>query len=180
MNAPSATRASSEILILGIISAGMAASAAIVSTAVRYPRPVEFEAASDADSNGREMRRAHRVITREDEEERGASPSSFSKRPPRPARALTRDEGERTRVWSPALSHLGSPVSAKEFVLLRHGNLKTFFPYLVGSYSLIASELRRYISLGFRTFILDFRSRDDLAHIMEVFRRPWILAANPV
>jgi alkanesulfonate monooxygenase len=60
-------------------------------------------------------------------------------------------------------------------------NYKTFCPYLVGSYSLVASELRRYISLGFRTFILDIPpSRDELAHIMEVFRKAMDLCGNPV
>jgi alkanesulfonate monooxygenase len=51
-------------------------------------------------------------------------------------------------------------------------NYKTFCPYLVGSYSRVAGELARYISLGFRTVILDIPpDRDELAHTMEVFRR---------
>lgn len=50
-------------------------------------------------------------------------------------------------------------------------NCKTFCPYLVGSYARVAAELGRYISLGFRTVILDIPpNRDDLAHPMEVFR----------
>jgi alkanesulfonate monooxygenase len=51
-------------------------------------------------------------------------------------------------------------------------NYKTFCPYLVGSYSRLALEFRRYLTLGTRTFILDIPpSRDELAHVAEVFRR---------
>ena len=50
-------------------------------------------------------------------------------------------------------------------------NYKTFCPYLVGSYSRVALELGRYVSLGFRTVILDIPpSREELAHVMKVFR----------
>jgi alkanesulfonate monooxygenase len=44
-------------------------------------------------------------------------------------------------------------------------NYKTFCPSLVGSYDVVAEFLRRYIRLGFRTFILDVpASAEELHH----------------
>jgi alkanesulfonate monooxygenase len=48
----------------------------------------------------------------------------------------------------------------------------TFCPYLVGSYDRVAEELRRYLSLGFSSFILDIPpSEEELHHIGIVFER---------
>jgi len=50
-------------------------------------------------------------------------------------------------------------------------NYKTFCPYLVGDHDRVAQELKRYIDLGFRTFILDIPdSEEELGHIGVVFR----------
>ena len=51
-------------------------------------------------------------------------------------------------------------------------NYATFCPYLVGSYEIVASELQRYMTLGFRAFILDIPpSEEDLHHTGVVFDR---------
>ena len=51
-------------------------------------------------------------------------------------------------------------------------NYATFCPYLVGSYDRVAEELRRYLSLGFSSFILDIPpSEEELHHIGVVFER---------
>jgi alkanesulfonate monooxygenase len=49
-------------------------------------------------------------------------------------------------------------------------NYKTFCPYLVGSYERVADEVRRYMNVGYRNFILDVPpSPAELKHIGEVF-----------
>jgi alkanesulfonate monooxygenase len=49
-------------------------------------------------------------------------------------------------------------------------NYKTFCPYLVGSYDVVAAELAKYIDHGYLTFILDIpANREELAHIKRVF-----------
>ena len=47
---------------------------------------------------------------------------------------------------------------------------KTFCPYLVGSYQDVAHEIAAYVSLGYRTIVLDIPpSEDELRHINSVF-----------
>ena len=49
-------------------------------------------------------------------------------------------------------------------------NYKTFCPYLVGSYESVAVEIERYVTLGFRTFILDIPpDEEELSNIQFVF-----------
>ena len=77
-------------------------------------------------------------------------------------------------IWHKRLSALGQHPRSEDnpYWLSPMQNYKTFCPYLVGSYSRVATELGRYLWLGFRTVILDIPpSRDELAHVMEVFRR---------
>jgi alkanesulfonate monooxygenase len=58
-------------------------------------------------------------------------------------------------------------------------NYKTFCPYLVGSYDVVAAELAKYIEHGYRTFILDIPpSREELEHIKRVFSRAQELVAK--
>ena len=49
-----------------------------------------------------------------------------------------------------------------------------FCPYLVGSYARVGEELRRYIALGFSTFILDIpKEEQDFQHIARAFDEAW-------
>jgi alkanesulfonate monooxygenase len=51
-------------------------------------------------------------------------------------------------------------------------NYKTFCPYLVGSYSVVARMLSHYIDLGATTFILDVpHCEEDLTHTAAVFAK---------
>jgi alkanesulfonate monooxygenase len=51
-------------------------------------------------------------------------------------------------------------------------NYKTFCPYLVGDYDLVAQEVARYAQAGCRTLIIDVpTSAEDLRHIGQVFTR---------
>jgi alkanesulfonate monooxygenase len=76
--------------------------------------------------------------------------------------------------WHKQLSDLGERPASEDnpYWLGPFQNYKTFCPYLVGSYERVAEELRRYVELGFETFILDIPpSREELRHIRQVFDR---------
>ncbi|HEU0175868.1 MAG TPA: hypothetical protein VFV58_16510, partial [Blastocatellia bacterium] len=50
--------------------------------------------------------------------------------------------------------------------LIPFQNYKTNCPYLVGSYERVAQELARYVTVGYRTLILDIPpNQEELAHI---------------
>lgn len=51
-------------------------------------------------------------------------------------------------------------------------NYQTFCPYLVGDYETVAAEVRRYLTAGVSTIILDVpRAPDDLDHVATVLER---------
>src|SRR5207245_662888 len=75
-------------------------------------------------------------------------------------------------VWHKQLSDLGKEGYTEEnpYWLVPFENYKTFCPYLVGSYERVADELARYVTVGYRTFILDVpASPEELAHIRVAF-----------
>jgi alkanesulfonate monooxygenase len=162
-----------EIFISGSSAAGMAAAAATGATAVTYPRPAEFEAAErNVVATGVKCGARVGIIARQDGEEawRIALERFPTDRRGQLAHQLAMNVSD--SVWHKQLSELGEhPLSQENpYWLGPMQNYKTFCPYLVGSYSRVAMELGRYISLGFRTFILDIPpSRDELAHVVEVF-----------
>jgi alkanesulfonate monooxygenase len=58
-------------------------------------------------------------------------------------------------------------------------NYKTFCPYLVGSYDVVAAELAKYIERGHTRFILDIpATREELEHINHVFSQARELVAR--
>src|SRR5262249_48120190 len=139
------------------------------------PQPAEFEAAErDAVATGVKCGARVGIIAREDGDEawRIALERFPIDRRGQVAHQLAMKASD--SVWHKQLSALGDhPLSEENpYWLSPMQNYKTFCPYLVGSYSRVAMELGRYISLGFRAFILDIPpSRDELAHIVEVFLR---------
>ena len=163
-----------EILISGSSTAGMACAEAIGAIAIRYPQPAEFEAAErEAVATGIKLGVRVGIIAREDDDE--AWRIALERFPADRRGQLAHQLATKVTdsVWHKQLSELGErPLSAgNPYWLSPMQNYKTFCPYLVGSYSRAAAELGRYISLGFRTVILDIPpSRDELAHVMEVFR----------
>jgi len=77
-------------------------------------------------------------------------------------------------VWHKQLSDMGGAAASSEdanpYWLLPFQNYKTMCPYLVGSYHMVAMELRRYIALGYDRFILDVPTEpEDLEHTQNVF-----------
>jgi alkanesulfonate monooxygenase len=76
--------------------------------------------------------------------------------------------------WHKQLSQLAeeSKSNGSPYWLWPFENYNTFCPYLVGSYEEVASELGKYISQGFRTFILDIPvAAEDLQHSNLAFAR---------
>jgi alkanesulfonate monooxygenase len=76
--------------------------------------------------------------------------------------------------WHLQLSQLAeaSRSASSPFWLWPFENYNTFCPYLVGSYEQVATELGKYLGLGFRTFILDIPpAADELKHINVTFTR---------
>jgi alkanesulfonate monooxygenase len=164
-----------EIFVSGSSAPGMAAAAELGAIAVRYPQPVESEAA-DREAVARGVKCGARVgiIAREDGEE--ARHVALERFPPDRRGQLAHQMAMKVSdsVWHKQLSQLDEhPLSEDNpYWLSPMQNYKTFCPYLVGSYSRVALELGRYFALGFRTFILDIPpSRSELAHVAEVFRR---------
>jgi alkanesulfonate monooxygenase len=164
-----------EIFVSGSSAAGMVAAAELGAIAVRYPQPVEFEAAErEAVAAGVKCGVRVGIIAREDGEE--ARHIALERFPPDRRGQLAHQIAMRVSdsVWHKQLSQFDEhPLSADNpYWLSPMQNYKTFCPYLVGSYSRVALELGRYFALGFRTFILDIPpSRGELAHVAEVFRR---------
>ena len=76
--------------------------------------------------------------------------------------------------WHRQLADLGKQQAFQDAVywLGPFENYKTFCPYLVGSYDRVGDELARYLSIGFRTFILDIpAAREELDHSVRAFAR---------
>ena len=156
-----------EILISGSSPAGMAAAKAIGATAIMYPRPAaELEPAERNTNCGIRVG----LIAREDNEE--AWRIAHERFPEDRRGQLTHKVAMKVSdsTWHKQLSVLGEHPE-DVYWLGPMQNYKTFCPYLVGTYARVAMELGRYISLGFRTVILDIPpNRDELAHVMKIFR----------
>jgi len=175
MTPPLAPELFPEILISGSSAAGMAAAKAIGATAIRYPQPAESEAAErEASAAGIKCGVRVGIIAREDEKD--AWRIAHERFPEDRRGQLAHQVAMKVSdsIWHKRLSALGQHPRSEDnpYWLSPMQNYKTFCPYLVGSYSRVATELGRHLWLGFRTVILDIPpSRDELAHVMEVFRR---------
>jgi alkanesulfonate monooxygenase len=75
--------------------------------------------------------------------------------------------------WHHRLSEIARNADGRRNAYWLHPfkSYKTFCPYLVGSYENVACELARYISAGYRTFILDIpAAEEEFEHIATVFQ----------
>jgi alkanesulfonate monooxygenase len=173
-----------ELLMSGSSAASLASAKTLGATAIRYPQPPECEVEErDAiaigvkcgarvgiiarDSSGEAWREAYDQFP---SDQRGQLQHKL---------AMTVSDS----VWHKQLSDRGEdPMSQDSPYWLRPmKSYQTFCPYLVGSYSRVAKELSRYIGLGFRTWITDIPpSREELGHVMEVFRRATALSLEAV
>ncbi|MGH9797315.1 MAG: LLM class flavin-dependent oxidoreductase, partial [Candidatus Polarisedimenticolia bacterium] len=159
------------IFISGSSAAGMAAARALGATAIRYPRPAGEEP-DDVVPAGVACGIRVGIISRAEE------PQAWEA-----ARVRFRDDrrGQLAHQlamkvsdseWHRQLSALGTAPGASPYWLAPFENYKTMCPYLVGSYERVGEELRRYMALGSRTFILDVPpDAEDLRHARHAFER---------
>ena len=160
------------IFLSGSSEDGVAAARMIGATAVKYPKPPHEEVSTSADSAGIGMRVG--VIARDDEAQ--AWKVARARFPEDRKGQVT--HGLAMKVsdshWHRQLSELGTepPSPENPYWLGPFENYKTFCPYLVGSYTTVASELARYIKLGFETFILDIPpDEEELQHTALAFEQ---------
>ena len=166
------------LYISGSSDAGVGAARAIGAVAVRYPKPAhEYENepfGADPESGIRVG-----IVTREDGNEAWtvARQRFPEDRKGQIAHELAMKVSD--SVWHRQLSELGQTVAgaATPYWLHPFENYKTFCPYLVGSYDVVAEELARYVRVGCRTFILDVPpDPEEMRHIGEAFNRALVRA----
>lgn len=161
------------IFVSGSSEAGVQAARAMGALAVRYPKPAgECEAEPPPTSLDCGVRVG--IIARESEEEAWAA--AEERFPEDRKGELTHQLAMKTSdsLWHKQLSELGKDARTEQnpYWLRPFETYKTFCPYLVGSYDRVANELGRYITVGYRTFILDIPPhRDELHHSQVVFER---------
>jgi alkanesulfonate monooxygenase len=161
--------------VSGSSAAGLAAARDLDVTAVQYPRPAgEYEGQHHGDDGPADIGIRIGIVARSSADE--AWRVAWDRFPGDRRGALTHELAMKTSdsVWHRQLSQLARESAAQETPYWLHPfeNYRTFCPYLVGSYDLVAAEVERYIDKGFRTFILDIpASREELDHIRIVFDR---------
>jgi alkanesulfonate monooxygenase len=159
------------ITISGSSPAGLAAARAVGAVAVKYPRPSGQEEEQGGDGIESGMRIG--IVTREDSEEawRVAYERFPEDRQGQIAHHFAMQVSD--SQWHRQLSELANDAASQNnpYWLGPFNNYKTFCPYLVGEHAHVAAELRRYMDLGFSTFILDIPgSEEELHHIGVAFR----------
>ena len=170
---PLATELLPGVFVSGSSPAGVDAGRKLGATAVHYPKPAaEYAAGTAIDETESGVRLG--IIARADPEDawRVARARFPEDRRGQITHQLAMQVSD--SVWHKQLSELGKPGYSEEspYWLVPFENYKTFCPYLVGSYERVADELARYISVGYRTFILDVpASPEDLSHIHVAFER---------
>jgi alkanesulfonate monooxygenase len=158
------------ILISGSSEAGLAAAREIGATAVKYPKPPGEEEEGEGVDSGVRVG----IIARDDPDE--AWRIALERFPEDRKGQITHDLAMKVSdsKWHEQLSKLGEkPVGGENpYWLGPFQNYKTFCPYLVGSYDAVAGEVGRYMSVGFKTFILDIPpAQEELEHTAVVFER---------
>jgi alkanesulfonate monooxygenase len=163
------------VFVSGSSEAGLAAARAIGAVAVQYPNPVgEYEKSPPPADLSLGIRVG--VIAREDPIE--AWRIAHDRFPTDRRGQLTHQLAMTVSdsVWRKQLSKMAPEFEAESgartagarnpYWLAPFKNYKTNCPYLVGSYECVARELARYITVGYRTLILDIpQNREELAHI---------------
>jgi alkanesulfonate monooxygenase len=157
------------IFVSGSSEAGLAAAHALGATAIKYPKPVS-ETRNEPVTTDLPCGVRVGVISRERGEEawaaaRGQFPESRKGE-------LTRQLANKVSdsVWHQQLAELAQAKEQGPYWLVPFEQYQTNCPYLVGDYRRVGEELSGYISLGYRTFILDVPpSPAELGHIRKAF-----------
>jgi alkanesulfonate monooxygenase len=157
-------------VISGSSEAGQAAAGEIGATCIHYPKPSGTYRAGSAGGRGAGIRVG--IICRDRGEDAWAiARERFPvERKGQLAHQLAMKVSD--SVWHRQLSEMGAADDQGPYWLVPFQNYKTFCPYLVGSYDVVAGELGAYIAAGYTTFILDVpRDPEDLSHIGAAFSR---------
>lgn len=172
------------LLMSGSSAAALASAKTLGATAIRYPQPPESEAEErEAIATGVKCGARVGIIARENRDEAWREAYTLFPTDQRGQVQHKLAMAVSDSVWHKQLSGLNEDPGSQDnpYWLSPMKSYQTFCPYLVGSYSRVAEELRRYIALGFRTWITDIPpSREELAHVMEAFRRAKALSLEPV
>ena len=159
-------------LMSGSSPAGRAASMAIGATSVEYPEPAKLIAQSPTQGDcGIRVG----IIAHESAEE--AWRIALQRFPANRRGHFQHIMAMRTSdsSWQQRLGGLAQDADQEPegvYWLWPFKQYHTFCPYLVGDYPTVATEIARYLGLGYRTFILDIpRTGTDLTAAIEVFRQ---------
>jgi alkanesulfonate monooxygenase len=159
-----------EILVSGSSPAGVEAARSLGATAVEYPEPPEaYSAPRDVIGKGLGLRIG--VIARREDEE--AWSVANARYPEDRKGQLTRELATKVSdsQWHRQLSRTAADVrDPSPYWLVPFENYRAMSPYLVGSYERVAEQVRRYIELGYSTFILDEpASAEEMHHVERAF-----------
>jgi alkanesulfonate monooxygenase len=162
-----------EIFVSGSSDAGLDAARTLGATAVKYPRPANECEAEPANTGFKSGIRVG-LIARETEEE--AWEIAEQRFPEDRKGELTHQLAMKVSdsLWHKQLSDTANKTRTMRstYWLRPFEQYKTFCPYLVGGYEPVANELSRYISLGYRSFILDIpATEEELQHATAAFDR---------
>lgn len=156
------------IFISGSSEAGLVAARETRATAVKYPKPASEEEAPADDTIDFGIRVG--IIARQDEE--SAWEIARARFPEDRKGQLTHQVAMKVSdsAWHGQLSAIGGTAGTSPYWLGPFQNYQAMCPYLVGSYGRVGEELARYISLGYRRFILDIPpDAGELAHVRMAF-----------
>jgi alkanesulfonate monooxygenase len=158
------------VFVSGSSAAGLEAARTLGATAVQYPKPASEYASNPVTDLDAGIRVG--IVAREDSAEawRIARQRFPEDRKGQITHQLAMKVSDSS--WHKQLSDLGELEQGEEnpYWLVPFENYKTFCPYLVGSYERVADELSRYMTAGYRTFIIDVpASPEELEHIRIAF-----------
>jgi alkanesulfonate monooxygenase len=166
-----------RLMLSGSSEAGLAAARTLGAVAVKYPQPVSEEQLTEqAPDAGLRVG----IVARPDREQawRTAHERFPEDRAGQVAHGLAMSVSD--SQWHRQLSELAAADAraGDPYWLGPFKNYKTFCPYLVGTYDDVATELARYLRLGFTTVILDIpASEEDLDHTATALNHAVALAS---
>lgn len=156
------------IFISGSSPAGIDAARRIGAVAVKYPARTAEEVRRESGSAGVRLGICARPTS--EEAWRAAHARFPGDRKGQIAHKLAMKVSD--SHWHRQLSAMGEGERDAEdpYWMWPFENYATFCPYLVGSYERVSQEIRRYMDLGFKTFILDIPpTEDELGHARVAF-----------
>jgi len=160
------------IFMSGSSEASKIAVRHIGATAIEYPQPPGLTPNSDKPIRRNDIGIRIGIIAREDD---NVAWENAFKRFPEDRKGQILHEMAMSvsdSVWHKQLSDMARErqLDGASYWLGPFKNYKTMCPYLVGSYSKVASALSAYIDMGYQTFIIDVpESAKELEHIALAF-----------